>query len=457
MFLALFFILFLECAIKWTFNTFYRVNLDEISLVINSGTGGMDAALLASFIKKVIFRALGWAIVLTATCYFMRRRPAIDWLVFIVVSVLLLYRLYSCNIQTGSFFSFSYSNFYEEHYVDPNSANIVFPRKRNVVLIALESIEKSYANQEIFGTGGLTPNITRLENENISFQAYNSLSGLSHTIAAITGMTTGLPMFYTNFKNIDKMLGASGIGSVFTKNGYQTWAIFPASGKFSRKAGFMKRMGFEQIYDGERLKAALGRKLAVEPFHGVDDYTMFEQAKPMIDGIVKSDQPYFIFMETVNTHCDGYFTQACIDMGFAQETQHDIVKCDDKIIYDFVQWMRARDPGAVIILINDHTMNTGELKENLAGINPRPLANVFINADIFNGVDTTRPVAAFDFFPTTLEAAGAHIDGCRLGLGTALSTRCAKTKTLREKYGDKMLEKYMEQRNKLYYKLAAGK
>lgn len=161
-------------------------------------------------------------------------------------------------------------------------------------------------------------------------------------------------------------------------------------------------------------------------------------------------------METINTHCEGYFTDACRKMGFAQETMEDIAKCDDKITYDFVQWMRQADPSAVIILLNDHPQHSGEIMKKLSRIKNRPLANVFINTNIFDGANMSRPVAAFDFFPTIIESAGGEIHGCRLGLGTSLSARCGANKTLREQYGDAPLEKLMEQRNDLYYKLASG-
>lgn len=456
LFVVLLFILLVECAIKWTFNQFGRVNMDEVLLVINSGPGGMDMGLVWSFVKKVVMRAFGWATALTILCAVFKRYKIVTWASVIAVSGVFLYRLVSCNIQMGSFFNFKKSDFYQKHYIDPNTAKISFPEKRNIVVIALESMEKIYADEKLFGDGGIIPNITKMEQEHFSFENYNSLSGLSHTIAAITGFTTGLPLFYTSYRNIEKMRGASGIGTIFKNNGYQTWAIFPASGNFSKKSGFLTRMGFDRIYDGHELRDMLDYELDVAPFQGVDDYTLFELSKPIITNIIKSDQPYFIFMETVNTHCEGYFTDACRKMGFAQETMEDIAKCDDKIIYDFVQWMRQADPSAVIILLNDHPQHSGEIMKKLSRIKNRPLANVFINTNIFDGANMSRPVAAFDFFPTIIESAGGEIHGCRLGLGTSLSARCGANKTLREQYGDAPLEKLMEQRNDLYYKLASG-
>ncbi len=61
-----------------------------------------------------------------------------------------------------------------------------------------------------------------------------------------------------------------------------------------------------------------------------------------------------------------------------------------------------------------------------------------------------------DFFPTIIEAAGGIVDGCKLGLGTSLSKRCEKEKTLREMFAPKDLKNMMEHTDDLYYELFTG-
>ena len=454
---GLLFILLLECTIKWIGDLFGRINLDEVSLMMQIGAGGVDAEILASFVRKVILRSALWSVILTSVCVLMRKFKFVPVLVWCAMVVVMGMRIVDANIQFGSFFNTSVSDFYEREYVFPEHADIKFKNKRNVLMIALESMEKPYADEELFGTGGLTPNMTKLERDNVSFENYHVLSGMTHTIAAITGMVTGLPLFFSSYKSIEKMVGATGIGNIFVKNGYQTWSFFPASGKFSLKENFLRRMGFENIYDGVRLRAMLDYELDVKPFEGIDDGTLFEMTRPMITDVIKSGKPYFILMETINTHCDGYYTQYCRNMGFPQETMEDIAKCEDKIVSDFVQWFRQQDPTAVVVLVNDHMQHSGEIMEKLSPLGSRALNNVFINAgNVLDGVNEMRPVAAFDFFPTVVEVAGGKIDGCRLGLGTAMTKRCAGVQTMREKYGDAELQRLMEQKNDLYYNLSVG-
>ncbi len=451
-------ILLLICSIKWITKNFNRINYDEIMLVLDIGMHGVDSGLMWSFIKKVILRALLFSGLMGGGYYILRPRvPCVVLVFYGVLGVLLGYRVCTANLQAGSLFAYHNSDFYEQEYVVPDSVDIKFPHRNNVLVIALESMEKSYMNQELFGAPGLIPNLDRLERENMSFENYTAISGLSHTIAAITGMVAGLPLFYTGYSGIEKMRGATGIGTVFARAGYQTWAMFPASGNFSLKTKFMHNMGMQNVWDGEYIAEMLPEKPAVQPFDGVDDYTLFMATRPKIQEIIKSGRPYFLFMETVNTHCEGYFTPACRDMGFAQETMEDIARCDDKIISDFVHWFRAQDPNAVVILLDDHGQHAGEIMDKLRRVSHRPLTNVFINARAMRGVDVNRPVSAMDWFPTIIEAAGGIIPNCRLGMGTAMTARCRDVQTLREKYGDDALESEMEQPNKLYKQLVVGK
>ena len=435
-----FFILFLARSAHWVHHLFKRVNFDEIAIVLSTGATGTDSELLMSFIKDCFLPAIAIAFGIAVLCYIFRSKRFVAPISFLICSCFLCFELSTCNIELGSFFNFHKSNFYETEYVAPNTVNIDWSQKRNVLFIALESIEKAYGNQEIFNDV-LTPEITKLEKQNISFEKYNSMSGLSHTIAAITGFTTGLPLFYTRIRKIEKMLGVKdGIGTIFANNGYQTLSIFSATGRFSLKENFMRRMGFDTVIDGEKIYSDINDKSIDRPFGGVDDGTMFDYSKPIITKMIKSKKPYFIFMETLNTHLQGYPTKYCRNIGFAQETMADITKCDDKIVGDFVKWFRKADPSAVIILVNDHTQSAGALMDILEKQPERPLANVFINTNVFNGVDLNRPISAMDFFPTVIEAAGGKITGCKLGLGVSLTKRCENTKTLRERYGDHDLQ-----------------
>lgn len=452
-FFLLFFILWF---FVWMYKNFGRTNLDEIAIILQIGLQGTDAGMFWSFIKKVILRSLMWGVIATVFYNLVYKYRVLRILSFVVVFALIIYNGYKANIQLGSLFSSTTSNFYEKEYVDPKNAKISFPTKRNVLVIVLESMEKTYADKNIFPQQNLIPNITKLEQDNVSFNNYKSISGLSHTIAAITGITTGLPLFYTSYKNIEKMLGTTGIGTVFKQNGYSTWALFPASGEFSLKTRFLSRMGFDTIYDGEKFRELLPYELDEYPFEGVDDGSLFELSKPIIKDIVRTSGPYFIMMETINTHCHGYFTQACRELNFPQETMEDIIMCEDQLVYNFVKWFRQIDPTAVVILVNDHLQHTGLIMEKLSDASERTLNNVFINTDIFKYNISKRKISALDFFPTIIESAGGKIKNCRLGLGTSLSKRCRRTKTLLERFTDTVLEDKLEQSNDLYYKLMTG-
>ena len=243
-FLSLFFMLFFMNSIRWIYHNFQRVNFDEIGIVLGSGMGaGADKDLFWSYMTKAILNPL-WLSLLIAVILQVFKKSFLLIVLYLVLGVLFIHKMLISNIEVGSFFNFEKSNFYETEYVDPQKTEIDWAERRNVVFIALESIEKVYGTAQISGEV-LTPNITKLEQENKSFENYHSVAGLTHTIAAITGFTTGLPLFFTSYTGMDKMVKAYGIGSIFKDAGYQTWSIFPATGKFSSKSNFMYKKGFE--------------------------------------------------------------------------------------------------------------------------------------------------------------------------------------------------------------------
>jgi hypothetical protein len=140
------FLLLLECSVKWVDRQFGRVNFDEILFVLQIGRSGADAGLIWSFIKKVVLRSFGWSVILTAVSHVFKKYKRVPVIISACLFMLLAFRLCTSNVQMGSFMPSNYSSFYESHYVDPETAKITWPDKRNVLLIVLESMVKTYAN-----------------------------------------------------------------------------------------------------------------------------------------------------------------------------------------------------------------------------------------------------------------------------------------------------------------------
>ena len=114
-----------------------------------------------------------WSVILTVVCGLLRKYKIVPILTYVGLVVVLGMRIVDANIQFGSFFNTTVSDFYEREYVFPENTKITFKNKRNVLMIALESMEKSYADENLFGAGGLTPHITKMERDNVGSKLIN--------------------------------------------------------------------------------------------------------------------------------------------------------------------------------------------------------------------------------------------------------------------------------------------
>ena len=144
--------LFCSETVNWIQKNFSRVNFDEIALVLSAGPDGTDSGLFWSFFRRVILRAFGWSFVLALIGEI--RVKYLRLVIGLFAVSFLIYRVARANIQTGSFFGGAVSDFYETYYVAPENVKITFPEKRNVLVVALESLEKIYNNHDMFGETG---------------------------------------------------------------------------------------------------------------------------------------------------------------------------------------------------------------------------------------------------------------------------------------------------------------
>ena len=96
--------------------------------------------------------------------------------IFIFFSIILLLGTIKLCITYKVFYYISHkletSDFYEKHYVDAKQVSIQVPKqKKNLILIFMESMEFTFADNKFFKEN-LIPELTKLSNENISFNKH---------------------------------------------------------------------------------------------------------------------------------------------------------------------------------------------------------------------------------------------------------------------------------------------
>ncbi|MDD6366049.1 MAG: LTA synthase family protein, partial [Stecheria intestinalis] len=324
---------------------------------------------------------------------------------------------------------------YEEVYVNPDTATIVFPKqKKNLIYLFLESAEVTAAD---YASGGglldnTIPELTELA------ETYDDFSGMEKilngavplkdstwTSAAMAAQTSGLPlqesMAYINNGIAEQMMpGAVTIGDLLKQNGYQNAVLMGSDGNFGNRNTYFTEHGNYEILDLNTLKERGWLPEDYKQNWGFEDSRLFEFAKLEAEELAASDQPFNLTLLTADTHYpSGYLCSDCPDQ-FAEKYAN-VTACSSKRIAEFVSWVQEQEWGkdTVIVINGDHCYMGTDYYDYIPHDYLRRTYTCIINSSKEEPSEP-RTYSTMDLFPTTLSALGCTIPGGRLGLGTDL-------------------------------------
>ena len=377
------------------------------------------------------------------------------------------------------------SEFYRTEYIAPDTSKIVFPeKKRNLVIILLESMESSFADKEKGGLfdNNLIPNLTRLGEENINFSNTDKLgggldlSGTSWTIAAMTAKFAGLPFNLIGDENHCRrttfLPKAVTLTDILAANGYKQLYVFGSDKKFAGRDLLLETHGNVEIHDIAWYKQNNYIPEDYFKFWGLEDLELYRLAKMELDSLGKGSQPFLFGMLTIDTHMPtGLQYDNCGKPD--QYPMKQSINCADILLMDFIDWMKQQPwfEETTVAIMGDHLFMATEktnffgsneylaLKEkktdltNISG-NPRRWLDVFINAKPVNNDYSNRiknrAFSSMDMFPTILASIGCTIKDDRLGFGTNLFSQ---EKTLCERFPEEFINTKLMERTKQYVDL----
>lgn len=346
------------------------------------------------------------------------------------------------------------STLYEENYVNPTQIKFDFPaKKRNLIVIYLESFEQDFALEEYQGKN-LIPNLSSLQNdENHSF-AYHQIYGTDYSISAFVSGSCGIPLRMLKERNINDtkyfLPQAVCFQEILAQNGYQTAFIkaadlgFADTDIFTKTHGYQKSMGYNELtakypyLKGEKYKGVFG---------GITDRGLYEIAKKEVYEF-KQDEPFLLTLFSLDTHetSFSYSHQACKTYFGDLRDQY---ICSDAAVYEFVEWLKKQLfwENTTLIIVGDHPAYIYKgIKET-----PNPkIYNVFLNLPQKMPINPNKDFSTMDFAPTFLESIGIKIKPRAYGLGRSLFS---KEPTLSESLGDSFND-MVQQKSVLYSKLA---
>ena len=328
------------------------------------------------------------------------------------------------------------STIFEREYVDPENIALVFPeKKRNLILIYLESMETTYASTEVGGGKAINyiPNLTELAENNINFSEGSQLGGgyvspnCGFTVAAIVGTSSGVPfksMIEGNsMDNYAQFLpGLVTLGDILSKEGYVNYFLCGSDAEFAGRKLFYETHGNYEIHDYCYAKAENYIPEDYKVFWGYEDAKLFEYAKAELEILGSSGKTFNYTMLTVDTHHPaGYICEQCEEQ--YESVYANVISCSDRQVSEFIAWLQEQDwySNTTIVLIGDHTSMALDFWDDI-GDYERRTYNCFLNVPEQVSIENTkgRKFDTLDYFPTILASLGVEIEGERLGMGTNL-------------------------------------
>ena len=357
--------------------------------------------------------------------------------------------VFSSMRNKKKFIQFEDNPFIENNYVSPYKiGEFRFPKKkRNLILIVLESIETTFASKD---AGGLLnksaiPELQKLafEPDTITFtnKKENKLGGVGWTTlaswsySARFAMLSGLPYKFGKIGNTKAVIpGAYTLLDLLHDNGYKQYLIFGHPAKFMGIRPIYEQHGNVTFCDSELIRKSLPKYKKMRTAWGLNDIAIFDYARMLLKNLTKSKDPYTVIIHTVDTHFpNGIPCKKCKHE--FEDQYYNTVACSSREVKKMVDYIKKLDNfnDTTLALISDH-YTMAKVVCNSFRYNPnRRLYNAFINSAVNTTHTRGRKFNTFDWYPTLVRSLGIDFNGNKLGLGTDLFSG---EKTLSEKIGE---------------------
>ena len=471
---------------NWLIDTFDNLTPESIIFHIFMPLQGTDNTIISSFISNSLIPSVILGVI-GLVCYVAvfqkayiieflwegtRRvyelnigkynRLAVRVLLGAVTISSIVYASFMLDFNDYIAFAFTDSDFIERHYVDPRSANIVFPEvRRNLIFIYLESIETSFMSVEDGGGSetNLIPELTELARNYVHFSNTDKFggalqsTGTGWTIAGMFATTSGLPLILPIGGNAMAYHeyfapGVYPLGRILQREGYNQVLIVGSDARFGGRYQYFTQHGnytIKDVFTAERdFIIPEGRRV----WWGFEDERLYVYAKRVLDDLSSREEPFNLTLLTVDSHrTDGWVCRLCPEI--YERQYNNVIRCTSRQLYDFIRWIQTQDfyENTSIVITGDHLTMQVDMEDYFYYDHERTIFNVVINSAIQPQNDRNRIFTLMDWFPTTLASMGVTIEGDRLGLGTNLFS---DLRTLAEEYGFETFDDELRARSRFY-------
>ncbi|KAA0010657.1 sulfatase-like hydrolase/transferase [Billgrantia pellis] len=347
----------------------------------------------------------------------------------------------------------------ERQYVEP--VILEAPREPpNLLLMYLESIERTYADRERFGDA--YADLDAIGERGLVYEGITQIDNTGWTMAGMIASQCGTPLMPAGllhdrqFSPLEKVVpGIDCLGDLLSAQGYRLTYLGGASIAFAGKGLFYEGHGFDRVLGREELQPLLDDPEYVNNW-GLYDDSLYDFALEELRRLDAQDDPWGMVNLSIAGHApNGYPAQACLDRQ-GEFDGVDIlysVKCSAWLARDFLE--RAEAEGllnnTVVVIASDHlTMRVSAWEALIEGERDNTL--ILLGPGLPNE-RAHREATMIDVFPTILEAMGFTIDWHRAGLGVSL---LSDAPTLIEEHDKEFLNDRMREETALQERLWEG-
>lgn len=431
----------------WVRLRFGRVTVDQflMHLPVGEGAAGIDlglamSAVLAVVVLPTLLVAMFVVLVsrsrraLLSAGYWRGKQLVIVRVVALVTAVLV--PVWGSAMLGSSISAWQYlrsvTTPYDiaDYYAVPESTVASGPR--NLVVIYLESVEDSFANEELFGTNMLQP-VTAATADWGSIDGLRQADGGGWTMAGIVATQCGIPLRgaeavldHSSRNEIGAeteryMPNATCLGDVLADAGYQNVFLGGADPAFASKGRFLQDHGYQEVRGLDAWREMGETELRSD--WGLSDRRLFAHAADEVDRLHASRDPFHLAVLTLDTHESPFAHEYCRSAAnAADEEMTAITRCSMDQVAGFIEHLDTQgylDDTAVVVM-GDHTKMAAEWAsfwEELDGLEQRTIFNRVWSPD--RVAPLTAGVDQFAVYPTLLELTGMHLRDHRAGLGVS--------------------------------------
>lgn len=354
----------------------------------------------------LVYVGIYYCIIVFFTTYFILKKFQIKKYKKIFLSILLCVLLFpSCGFfykilhiflidyakNYLSYYNKSYQEIYyiakNTNYIDIDNLKILNQNEKhkNLVLIYLESYDKSYLTNEKMKP--YTKYIQELSREGEFYNNVEQLDGATSTTAAIISSQCGAEfssyfMFYNPYNKINKNQRLVCLPDILNKVGYNQIFIGGADKKLFNKGNYLLSHNYDIVEDKDSLVLQYPNAEQYLTDWGVADKEIFEIAQDKYIQLSNTNKPFNMTILTTATHnIDGLYDSRCKNS--TDNTLLNAVECTNDLLKDFINFLKNQPnyKDTLIVIMPDHIQYEMNILDDIISSNEKQPYLILLNSN----------------------------------------------------------------------------